>query len=188
MAGVDVGPQGGHKRATNSDINMVPFIDLLFVTVAFLLITAVWVTNSRINADAQVPGPPNPEKDIEEQKKEKTLHVEMRGDRKFDLVWKEGTTVVNTIEVEKKPVPIGTDGEYQYPDLSKKIDDEWKQNGSHRADSDKKFDQAILHSDNTTPFQDIVAVIDSIYTPKRKFKLGVEMLDLPAFNVTFSVN
>ena len=46
MAGVDVGPQGGHKRATNSDINMVPFIDLLFVTVAFLLITAVWVTNS----------------------------------------------------------------------------------------------------------------------------------------------
>ena len=45
MAGVDVGPQRGGKRATNSDVNMVPFIDLLFVTVAFLLITAVLVTN-----------------------------------------------------------------------------------------------------------------------------------------------
>ena len=59
---------------------------------------------------------------------------------------------------------------------------------SHRADSDKKFDQAILHSDNTTQFADIIAVIDAIYTPKRKFKAGPEMLDLPAFNVTFSVN
>lgn len=56
MAGVDVGSAKGGKRATNSDINMVPFIDLLFVTIAFLLITAVWVTNSRIEATTQVPG------------------------------------------------------------------------------------------------------------------------------------
>ena len=63
MGGVDV-DTGGKKRSTNSEINMVPFIDLLFVTVAFLLITAVWVTNSRINADAQVPGPPDPNKEL----------------------------------------------------------------------------------------------------------------------------
>lgn len=189
MAGIDVGGGGhGGRRSVNQELPLIPFIDFLLCLVMFLLVTAVWSQMARLNADAQVPGPPNPEKDIEEQKKEKTLHVEMRGDRKFDLVWKEGTTVVNTIEVEKKPVPIGTDGEYQYPDLGKKIDDEWKQNGSHRADSDKKFDQAILHSDNTTPFQDIVAVIDAIYTPKRKFKVGAEMLDIPSFNVTFSVN
>jgi hypothetical protein len=134
-----------------------------------------------------VPGPPNPEKDVEEQKKEKTLHVEMRGDRKFDLVWKEGTTVVNTIEVPKKQVPFG-EGEYTYPDLAKKIDEEWKQNGSHRAATDKKFDQAILHTDNTTQFVEIVAVIDAIYTPKREFKFGNAQEDVPSFNVTFSVN
>jgi len=52
MGGVDVGGGNGKKRATNSDINMIPFIDLLMVTIAFLLITAVWTTNSRINADA----------------------------------------------------------------------------------------------------------------------------------------
>jgi len=63
MGGVDVG-EGGGKRSTNADINMIPFIDLLMVTVAFLLITAVWVTNSRINANAQIPGPPDPSQEV----------------------------------------------------------------------------------------------------------------------------
>ena len=48
MGGVDVSDGGGgKKRSINAEINLVPFIDLLFVTLAFLLITAVWVTNSR---------------------------------------------------------------------------------------------------------------------------------------------
>jgi biopolymer transport protein ExbD len=188
MAGIDTGGGGhGGRRSVNQELPLVPFIDFLLCLVMFLLVTAVWSQMSRLNADAQVPGPPNPEKDIEEQKKEKTLHVEMKGDRKFDLVWKEGTTVVNTIEVARKQVPFG-EGEYTYPDLAKKVDDEWKQNGSHRAATDKKFDQAILHTDNTTPFADIVAVIDAIYTPKRQFKLGNQQEDVPAFNITFSVN
>jgi biopolymer transport protein ExbD len=187
MAGIDVGGGHGGRRSVNQELPLVPFIDFLLCLVMFLLVTAVWSQMARLNADAQVPGPPNPEKDIEEQKKEKTLHVEMRGDRKFDLVWKEGTTVVNTIEVPRKQVPFG-EGEYTYPDLAKKVEEEWKQNGSHRASTDKKFDQAILHTDNTTPFVDIVAVIDAIYTPKREFKFGAAQEDVPAFNVTFSVN
>ncbi len=190
MAGIDTGGGGGGhgRRSVNQELPLVPFIDFLLCLVMFLLVTAVWSQMARLNADAQVPGPPNPDKDIDEQKKEKTLHVEMRGERKFDLVWKEGTTVVNTIEVEKKQVPIGNDGEYTYPDLAKKIQDEWTQNGAHRAGTDKKFDQAILHTDNTTPFQDIVAVIDAIYTPKRQIKIGTQEQDIPSFNVTFSVN
>ena len=55
MGGVDVGGSD-KKRATNSDINMIPFIDLLMVTIAFLLITAVWVTNARLKTNAEVPG------------------------------------------------------------------------------------------------------------------------------------
>jgi biopolymer transport protein ExbD len=188
MAGIDTGGGGhGGRRSVNQELPLVPFIDFLLCLVMFLLVTAVWSQMARLNADAQVPGPPNPEKDIEEQKKEKTLHVEMKGDRKFDLVWKEGTTVVNTIEVPRKQVPFG-EGEYTYPDLAKKVEEEWKQNGSHRAATDKKFDQAILHTDNTTPFADVIAVIDAIYTPKREFKLGNQQEDVPAFNVTFSVN
>jgi biopolymer transport protein ExbD len=186
MAGIDTGGGHGGKRSVNQELPLIPFIDFLLCLVMFLLVTAVWSQMARLNADAQVPGPPNPEKEVTEPKKEKQLHVEMRGERKFQLVWKEGSTVVNTIDVPRKEVPVGSDGTYNYPDLGKKVEEEWKQNGSHRAPTDKKFDQAILHTDNTTKFQDIVAVIDAIYTPKREF--GGASKQIPAFNVTFSVN
>ena len=184
MAGIDVG--GGHgKRSTNHEIPLIPFIDFLLCLVAFLLVTAVWSQMARLNADARVPGPPKDEPP-EEQKKEKQLHVEMKGEQKFQLVWKEGNTVVNTIDVERKQVPVGNNGDYRYPDLAKKISEEWNSNGSHRAPSDMKFDQAVLHSDNSTPFSDVVAVIDAIYTPKRDVQGAKDKL--PAFNVTFAVN
>jgi len=187
MAGIDVGGGHGGKRATNHEIPLIPFIDFLLCLVAFLLVTAVWSQMARINADARVPGPPKPEEEIEKQQKEKQLHVEMRGERKFQLVWKEGSTVVNTIDVERKPVKVGE--ETRYPDLAAKISDEWKSNGGHRAATDKKFDQAVLHTDNSTEFQDVIAVIDAIYAPQREFAIGGAKPELvPAFNVTFAVN
>jgi biopolymer transport protein ExbD len=187
VGGVDV-DTGGKKRSTNSEINMVPFIDLLFVTVAFLLITAVWVTNSRINADAQVPGPPDPNKELTPQTPEKVLNLHI-GENDFGLVWKQGATVVSEVKVPKTPVEIG-DGDVKvlrYPDLAKKIDEEWKQQGGHRDASDKKLDQCILHSDNRTQFKEIVAVLDALYSPKREMKLGNETKKIPVFNMTFSV-
>nr|PZN22927.1 MAG: biopolymer transporter [Pseudomonadota bacterium] len=187
MAGIDVGGGHGGKRATNHEIPLIPFIDFLLCLVAFLLVTAVWSQMARINADARVPGPPKDEPP-EEVKKEKQLHVEMRGDRKFQLIWKEGNTVINTIDVDKKPVPVGEQGDYKYPDLAKKIEEEWKANGQHRAASDTKLDQAVLHTDNSTKFSDIIAVIDAIYSPHRDFNVGVKTEKVPAFNVTFSVN
>ena len=71
---------------------------------------------------------------------------------------------------------------------SKKIEEEWKQNGAHRGATDRKFDRAVLHCDNNTPFHDVVAVIDAIYTPKRDFSAGGETEHVPAFNVTFAIN
>jgi biopolymer transport protein ExbD len=189
MGGVDVGGEGGKKRATNSDINMIPFIDLLMVTIAFLLITAVWITNSRINADAQVPGPPDPNKELTPQTPEKVLNLHI-GDSEFGLVWKQGATVVSEVKVPKSPVEVaGGEGStvVRFPDLAKKIEEEWKQQGGHRDPSDKKFDQCILHSDNRTPFKEIVAVLDALYAPKREVKLGNETKTLPVFNMTFSV-
>ena len=97
--------------------------------------------------------------------------------------------MVNTIDVPRKKVPFGEAGDFKYPDLASKIASEWKANGSHRAPSDKKFDQAVLHTDNSTPFQDVVAVIDAIYTPQRDFQFGPGQSDkVPSFNVTFAVN
>ncbi|MBN2195570.1 MAG: biopolymer transporter ExbD [Polyangiaceae bacterium] len=188
MASIDTGGGHGGKRSVNFELPLIPFIDFLLCLVSFLLITAVWSQMARINADARVPGPPRPEEDIDKQEKPKELHVEMRGERKFQLVWKEGSTVVNTIDVDRKAVPIGTNEDIQYPDLAKKIEAEWKQNGSHRAPTDKKFDRAVLHVDNSTHFQDVIAVIDAINTPQREYNVGGAVETVPAFMVTFAAN
>lgn len=186
MAGVDVGPSKGGKRATNSEINMVPFIDLLMVTIAFLLITAVWVTNSRMNADAQVPGPPNPDDVTTPQTPEKVLTIQI-GDDEFGLIWKQGATVVLEEKVPKPETPA--DAPYvSYPELAKKISSSWKANGSHTDASDKKLDQCILQTDNKAPFKEIVGVLDALYTPKREMKFADGTTkQVPVFNMTFSV-
>lgn len=188
MAGIDVGGGHGGKRSVNQEIPLIPFIDFLLCLVSFLLITAVWTQMSRINADARVPGPPDPDKELEEQEKPKTLHVEMRGEEKFQLVWKEGNTVIDTIDVTRKPVTLSSGDDVSYPDLAERIASEWDRNGAHRADSDFKRDQAVLHTDNTTQFADIIAVIDAIYSPQRDVKIGGAVEQIPAFNVTFAVN
>jgi biopolymer transport protein ExbD len=188
MAGIDTGGGHGGKRSVNQEIPLIPFIDFLLCIVTFLLITAVWSQMARINADARVPGPPRPDEEVENQPKPKTLHVEMKGESKFSLIWREGSTVINTIDVERKRVQASAGGDYTYPDLGKKIEAEWKQNGAHRAPTDKTFDQAVLHVDNGTPFSDVIAVIDAIYTPKREYNVGGTTEEFPAFNVTFSVD
>ena len=184
MGGVSVeGPKGG-RRSTDAEINLVPMIDLLVCCISFLLITAVWSQMARINANAQVPSPPRPDQDVEKVEPEKMLTVEMKQDDKFVLIWKSGATVHNTSEVRRQPVESGSGGDKQvrYPDLATKIGEEWNTYGSHKNDNDPKQDQAIISVDNRTPFSDLVAVIDAIYTPKRTFK-GEE---LTSFNVTFS--
>jgi len=102
MGGVDVGGGGGGgRRQTDSEINMIPMIDLLMVTISFLLITAVWTHMARINADAQVPGPPR-EVEPDKTDPEKQLHVEMRSPDKFVLIWKQAGTVISTVDVPRK--------------------------------------------------------------------------------------
>ncbi|NOU30392.1 MAG: biopolymer transporter [Polyangiaceae bacterium] len=192
MGGVNVdGGGGGGRRSLDSEINMIPMIDLLMVTISFLLITAVWTHMARINANAQVPGPPRPDVEVDKVEPEKQLHVEMRSPEKFVLVWKQGSTVVSSVDVPRKDdVTVAGGGRklVQYRDLAAKIESEWKTNGSHRDGSDKKFDQAILHTDNETPYVFVIAVIDAIYTPQRNFNLGGKTEQVPSFNVTFSVN
>jgi biopolymer transport protein ExbD len=187
MAGISVGGGHGGKRAINQELPLIPFIDFLLCLVSFLLITAVWTQMSRINADARVPGPPDPDKELEEPKKDKTLHVEMRGDSEFELVWKEGNTVIDTINVPRKQVSLG-EPDFSYPDLATKITEQWTTQHSHADPSDLKRDQAVLHTDNTTKFEDIIAVIDAIYAPQRPLRIGGQEQMIPAFNVTFSVN
>src|SRR6185436_16819046 len=56
---------GGRKRKVNSELNLVPFIDLLSTLICFLLITAVWQqisvvstnTSSTTSSDSATPPP-----------------------------------------------------------------------------------------------------------------------------------
>lgn len=47
----------------------------------------------------------------------------------------------------------------------------------------------MLHTDNSTEFREVVAVIDAISNTKRELRNGAGGLDrVPALNVSFSVN
>jgi len=185
MGGVDVGSDsGGGRRKLDSNINMIPFIDLLMVTVAFLLITAVWVTFSRMNANAQIPGPPDPTKEITPQTPEKVLHLHVL-ENEFSLVWKQGSTVVSETKVAK---PEQKAELIKYGDLAKKLGEEWKLHGGHQDASDKRLDQAVLHTDNELPFRQVIGVLDALYTTRREMVFpGGERKKVPVFNMTFSV-
>ena len=192
MGGVDVGGGGGagKRKSMDSEINMIPMIDLLMVTISFLLITAVWTHMARINADAQVPGPPRPDVEQEKTEPEKQLHVMMQAEDKFVLVWKQGSTTVDSIDVPRKDVVTqqGAVEVVRFPDLAAKIESEWKAKGQHSNPVDRKLDQAILHTDNKTEFKYIIGVIDAIYQVHRDMNLGPKTEKMPAFNITFAVN
>jgi biopolymer transport protein ExbD len=184
MGGVSVeSGSGGGRRALDSELNMIPMIDLLMVTISFLLITAVWTTMGRVNASAQVPGPPDPTTPITEEKADKSLHVEMQPE-KFVVTWRQGTATVDSFDVPRKTVTITDRGGVRmvrYPELAARIGDTWKTAGAHRAPDDHTPDRAVLHADNTTAYSDMIAALDAIKSVEKDKKTA-------AFQVTFAAN
>lgn len=57
--GMDLGSGGGRdkKRSLDAALNLVPFIDLMAVTVVFLIMTAVWTQLGRVKAASASHGP-----------------------------------------------------------------------------------------------------------------------------------
>ena len=47
---IDTGDKGGKKKL-DTELNLVPFIDLLITNICFLLMTAVWTQMARINVN-----------------------------------------------------------------------------------------------------------------------------------------
>ncbi len=159
---------------------MVPFIDLLMVTISFLLITAVWSSMARLNANAQVP---SPQKKVETEKKPKekepaVLHVRVSDkDKKFILQWQSGNKTDDLVSLDME-----ADASGRYPKLEEEIkkayvsgqgpqnlygdDPGWESSlaNEHGANA---LNQAILHVDNAFPFSEVVKVIDAIYVPRR---------------------
>lgn len=181
MAGIDTGGHGG-SRATDHQIPLIPFIDFLLCLVMFLLVTAVWNHTARVQADANVPGQ---NIGLAPKKEAKELHVSMRGERVFSLKWKRGSVVLSSLEVERKPVLVG--GDVTYPELAKAVKKEWLNSGVYRSATDAPLDRAVLHTDNSTSFGEVLAALDALSAPTRPLDAGGgQTVSVPAFQVTFA--
>ncbi len=80
MGGIDTGGGHGGKKNVDQEIPLVPFIDLLFCCIMFLLATAVWNQLARISANQQVPGQaPTPDQPPPEERVKLILQVQNSG-------------------------------------------------------------------------------------------------------------
>jgi biopolymer transport protein ExbD len=168
MAGLTVGTAPGARRSLDSDINMIPMIDLLMVTIAFLLVTAVWSQLGRLQGSAQVPGivdDPTP------QQPASRLHVDMRSPDHFGLSWRQGATVLRSVDVA-----------HEMPALRVAITKEWHSSGVHTSPGDAARDEAVLHVADGTSYAEMVAVMDAVEATKRPLLRGVA----PAFALTLA--
>ena len=136
MAGVATGSAKGGKRNVDQEVNMVPFIDLLLVTISFLLVTAVWTSLSRIQVSSNIPGP----KDTAQVKEPRALHVRVEG-KMAALSWQKGSktddiTKVPLNELDREILRAGATAEPGTP--------------------------AIVHVPNAMPMGEVTSVLDSI--------------------------
>jgi biopolymer transport protein ExbD len=182
MAGLSVGGEGrGGRKSLDSEINMIPMIDLLMVTVSFLLITAVWSTMSRIDASAQTAGDPNAETPP---KIETRVHVEVKDDSHFTVSVRDGASVLESHDVEDRAVSVGASmpNALRYEGLARDLTTTWASRGNHRAAADLERDTLVLHAGDDVRYETLVRVMDAADGVKRD---GTRQ---NAFRVTFATH
>lgn len=154
---VDGGGRGGRK-SLDAEINMIPMIDLLMVTISFLLITAVWTNMSRVEASTHAPSnTPDPPPSAPAP----ALHVLAADTTRFKLEWREGEKVLSSVEI---PRANGTSG---YTELAKAVGAEWQGHGVHRAASDLQSDRAVIHTANDASYREFIAILDAVSQEQR---------------------
>ena len=148
---------------------MVPMIDLLMVTVSFLLITAVWTHMSRIDGTTRVPGPPDPINKSTELAAR--MHVEMKaGEDPFVLTVRRGPAIVDTLTVpHERTAEIGA-----------KLEELRRAHAGELAGEESHV--VVLHTDDQLRYGDMVAVMDAISSIKDpRFKR-----EQPAYHVNLA--
>ena len=136
--------------------------------------------------------PPRPDVEQEKTEPEKQLHVEMRGDDKFVLVWKQGARrSISTIDVPRKDVvnDAGHAKSSAIPDLAAKI--ETRVEGQGRSTRNPTRSQ-VRSGDPAHRQQDRVQVHHRRHRrdlpDAPAVQLGGKTEKVPAFNITFAVN
>jgi biopolymer transport protein TolR len=139
--GMDLGTSSkGGKKALDAAINLVPFIDLMAVTISFLIMTAVWTQIGRLQV-SQSGGPSSDEPQDKE-----TLPVTLLITEK-ELKLTVGGSVFD-------PIPMVRDAKGKI-DLAK-LKDKIKELKTNKPDQ-----QAItLQTEDNVRYEDLVRIID----------------------------
>jgi biopolymer transport protein TolR len=138
--GMDLGDSKGGKKALDAQINLVPFIDLMAVTICFLIMTAVWTQIGRLQV-ASAGGPAS-----DEQKEEKTVPVSLLiSDKELKL------TVGGS---QYDPIPLVRDAKGRL-DLQK-LKDKIKEVRTNLPDQQN----ITLQTEDAVKYDDLVRIID----------------------------
>ena len=179
MAGVSLAEGRSGRRSLDFDIPMVPMIDLLLVTISFLLLTAVWTRQMRIAADAQAPGTVAPTTAPDPPR----LHVDLTDPQRFTLRWRIGQTELRARDVPRHDV-IATDHGVRvvrFPDLAAALAEERK-NPEVPTGARADADELVLHVANDAPYAVMIGALDASYEVKRACGAAT----CPAYHVTFA--
>jgi len=131
----------GGRRPLDTEINLIPMIDLLIVSISFLLITAVWTQLSRLNVMQQMPGQDVAQDRPPEEKTKVTLRITEQG---YQLT----STGGDNEQIEKKGDSYDND---KLREILKKV---------HTVDPDKK-DINVAPEDGVL-YKNIVAAMDVV--------------------------
>ena len=139
--GMDLGQGGkGGKKPLDTQINLVPFIDLMAVTISFLIMTAVWTQIGRLQVSSSGNMSDSPPED------HPTVPITLLVGEK-ELKLSAGGTTFDTITVTRDP-----NGRI---DLTK-LDANLKQLRTQLPDQN----QITLQTEDTVRYEDLVHVID----------------------------
>jgi hypothetical protein len=157
--GFDAMEAGGGRRALNSEVSMVPMIDLMICCISFLLLTAVWSAWGRLEAEIQ--GQKTSRCGACGEARRAELHVTVRDEATFSLAWREGGSVLRARDLPRPPRPQGS----RYPDLAREIRREWASRPASLHGVERPV-AAVLHVDSRERFDEMAAVMDAIQSPR----------------------
>jgi len=142
MGGINI-DQGGHggKKAVDSEIPLIPFIDLLLCCIMFLLVSAAWNQLARINANQQQPGQNAPDQPPPEERIKLILQVQNTG---FVLA----STAGDRIEIPK------SGDAYDLEELRNKLQER------HRLEPNRR--DLVVAPEDGVHYEDVVDAMDIV--------------------------
>ena len=143
--GMDLGTGGkGGKKALDATINLVPFIDLMAVTISFLIMTAVWTQIGRL----QVASSGNGADPTDQKQDDKTIPL--------TLLLTEHEIKLTAGPTTLEPIPITRDEKGQV--VLVKL----KENLKKITDEIKEENAITLQTEDGVRYDDLVRVIDEV--------------------------